>query len=367
MEEASRYTTPPLCSLFFLGKRDLSSSYSTPSGLDGALAEGFGFSGKELGAVEEVIEVSSKREIQEALEEGEEAGTLSWSSSCLAKFSRCIGMLTEGFKGEILTLLKRMKERKDQKGKLDGRKRKNWSHQGANDSDKRKVIKALIKKNNVDLVCLQETKIQGMSRGLVRSLGVGRFLEWGAVDSRGAAGVIVVFWDNRVLELVNLETGVFSMSCQSGESLNSNMRRISEVIEDLELKDLPLLGGPFTWSGGWRRSNKRPSSLFRFENMRLKVEGFKDLLKMWWEGDNFSGSLSFILVAKLKALKSKLKEWNRDVFGRVEAGKDLALNQFETLDALALKVPFTEEVFGALLGCSGDKAPEPDDFSMAFW
>ena len=85
---------------------------------------------------------------------------------------------------------------------------------GANDSDKRKVIKALIKKNNVDLVCLQETKIQGMSRGLVRSLGVGRFSEWGAVDSRGAAGVIVVFWDNRVLELVNLETGVFSMSCQ---------------------------------------------------------------------------------------------------------------------------------------------------------
>ena len=91
---------------------------------DGGEAEGFGFSGKELGAVEEVIEVSSKREIQEALEEGEEAGTLSWSSSCLAKFSRCIGMLTEGFKGEILTLLKRMKERKDQKGKLDGRKRK---------------------------------------------------------------------------------------------------------------------------------------------------------------------------------------------------------------------------------------------------
>ena len=42
----------------------------------------------------------------------------------MAKFSRCIGMLTEWFKGEILTLLKRMKERKDQKGKLDGRKKK---------------------------------------------------------------------------------------------------------------------------------------------------------------------------------------------------------------------------------------------------
>ena len=26
-----------------------------------------------------------------------------------------------------------------------------------------------------------------------------------------------------------------------------------------------------------------------------------------------------------------------------------------------------DEVFGALLGCSGDKAPRPDGFSMAFW
>ena len=47
----------------------------------------------------------------------------------------------------------------------------------ANNIDKRKVIKALIKKNKVDLVCLQETKIQEMSRGLVRSLGVERFLD----------------------------------------------------------------------------------------------------------------------------------------------------------------------------------------------
>ena len=35
-----------------------------------------------------------------------------------------------------------------------------------------------------------------------------------------------------------------------GGSLNSNMRTFSEVIEDLELKDLPLVGGPFTWNGG---------------------------------------------------------------------------------------------------------------------
>ncbi|WKA05074.1 hypothetical protein VitviT2T_023059 [Vitis vinifera] len=40
----------------------------------------------------------------------------------------------------------------------------------------------------------------------------------------------------------------------------------------------------------------------------------------------------------------------------------------ETLDALALEVSFMEEkVFGALLGCNGDKAPGPKSFSMTFW
>ena len=38
------------------------------------------------------------------------------------------------------------------------------------------------------------------------------------------------------------------------------------------------------------------------------------------------------------------------------------------MDACALEVRFTEEeVFDALLGCSGDKAPGPDGFSMACW
>ena len=52
-----------------------------------------------------------------------------------------------------------------------------WNVRGANNCDKRKVIKALIKKNMVDLICLQETKIQEMTRGIIQSLGVERFLE----------------------------------------------------------------------------------------------------------------------------------------------------------------------------------------------
>ena len=73
------------------------------------------------------------------------------------------------------------------------------------------MIKALIKDQNMDLVCLQETKMQEMSERIVRSLGVGRCLEWGAVCLRGAFGGVLVFWDNRVLQLLEAEVGTFSV------------------------------------------------------------------------------------------------------------------------------------------------------------
>ena len=50
-----------------------------------------------------------------------------------------------------------------------------------------------------------------MDNSIVRSLGVGRFLDWGAVNAEGASGGIMVFWDKRSLELVDLEIGLFSV------------------------------------------------------------------------------------------------------------------------------------------------------------
>ena len=69
-----------------------------------------------------------------------------------------------------------------------------WNVRWANDNDKRKVINALIKAQKVDLICLQETKMQEMSKRIVKSLGVGRCLDWGAINSRGASGGVLVFF-----------------------------------------------------------------------------------------------------------------------------------------------------------------------------
>ena len=70
---------------------------------------------------------------------------------------------------------------------------------GANDKDKRKVIKAFLKSNKVDLVYSQETQILEMTGGVVLSLGASRFSKWETLNFEGASGGGVVFWDNKVL------------------------------------------------------------------------------------------------------------------------------------------------------------------------
>ena len=50
-------------------------------------------------------------------------------------------------------------------------------------------------------------------------------------------------------------------------------------------------------------------------------------------GVRFNGSASFILAEKIKVLKVKLKEWNRDSFGKIELRKNAALEQVQFWDA----------------------------------
>ena len=51
------------------------------------------------------------------------------------------------------------------------------------------MIKSFVKMQRVDVVCLQETKLKEVSKQMIRELGVGRFLEWVAVNAEGASGV----------------------------------------------------------------------------------------------------------------------------------------------------------------------------------
>ena len=75
---------------------------------------------------------------------------------------------------------------------------------------------------------------------------------------------------------------------------------------------------------------------------------------MWWVGLNFSGSASFVLAAKLKALKLLLKDWNRLEFGKVEVNKAMALNQVDFWDKVELTRPLSVQEVDARSGAKED-------------
>ena len=74
-------------------------------------------------------------------------------------------------------------------------------------------------------------------------------------------------------------------------------------------------------------------SAFKFENMWLKEEGFVERVWQWCNGYCFSGSPSFILVRKLKALKKDLKKWNKEEFEDLAFRKKCLLSELLGLDA----------------------------------
>ncbi|XP_030929714.1 uncharacterized protein LOC115955640 [Quercus lobata] len=214
-----------------------------------------------------------------------------------------------------------------------------WNVRGLNDFQKRLVVRNLLREWKCDVICLQETKIASIDRQLVCSIWGCLYVDWVALDADQTAGGVLIMWDRRVLEklevldeLVGIQQywnihwccfGDFNIvrfpSERRGASrLTPAMEKFSEFIEDLNLIDLSLEGGSYTWSSGtnqpsmsridralvshdWKQHFQdvtqwilprsvldhfpilleaggmaRGKSPFRFENMWLKSDGFVD-------------------------------------------------------------------------------------------
>ena len=180
-----------------------------------------------------------------------------------------------------------------------------WNVRGLNSTARHDSVRTLVDSSQADIVCIQETKISAMpQRTLLSALG-SDFADFVAAPSVGASGGILVAWrwhvklsviwrgdnysvsvqfsqesgqtwwltcvygpqgnDEKILFLQErrdiraaclgpwMVAGDFNLIYKDKDKNNSNlnramMGRFRKLINDLALKELPLLGRKYTWS-----------------------------------------------------------------------------------------------------------------------
>ncbi|RVX23795.1 LINE-1 reverse transcriptase-like [Vitis vinifera] len=252
--------------------------------------------------------------------------------SDLAKFSKFLGFSTEGLEKDIMDFLVKIRKRRErvhsktllEKSKFERELKRlecSINYEGGK------------KQNGGE----QETKIQTLSEGLVRSLGSGRWSNWVALDALGSIGGMLVCWDKRpfskkdrdcLWEELGAIRGLWEdPGCLGGDfnvilsqrersrqgRLTGAMRSFAQTVDELELLDLSMQGGVSLGVGGIEVRERA----------------------------------SFRLASKLKVLKQKIKVWSREVFGRLEVNKNSALQQLEYWDGVeserSLSIAETEQ------------------------
>ena len=175
-----------------------------------------------------------------------------------------------------------------------------WNVRGANNAEKRKLMKAYLRRKKVNLVYFQETKLKEVTCGIIRSLAVGRFVEWVASNAKGASGGILILWDSRVLQLIEVEESSYSLSGKFqnieddftwifsgvyGPTSNENRELLCEELGAIR----GLWGEPWCIGGDFNvirfpnernREGRTSSSMRRFSHIIDELE-LKDVPHQW--------------------------------------------------------------------------------------
>ena len=88
-----------------------------------------------------------------------------------------------------------------------------WNVNGLNNLKKRGILRNWLCKWKVDVVCLQETKLDTVDCRIIQSIWSNHFIAWVALDAVNTAGGVLLLWDKQMLELVDYSVGQVSVSC----------------------------------------------------------------------------------------------------------------------------------------------------------
>ncbi|KAG6628599.1 hypothetical protein CIPAW_14G024500, partial [Carya illinoinensis] len=70
-----------------------------------------------------------------------------------------------------------------------------WNVRGLHEHNKRFQVRNLLRQWKGDIVCLQETKLEVITRKLVQSLWRGQHIGWSYFPSKGASEGILIMFD----------------------------------------------------------------------------------------------------------------------------------------------------------------------------
>ena len=121
-----------------------------------------------------------------------------------------------------------------------------WNVRGLNEQDKRLWVRNLIRKWKANIVCLQETKLELINKGVICSLWGGQHVDWLYLCSMGASGGVLLMWDNRVVDKVEEAVGHFFVSCKFKNVVDHFVWAFTGVY-GLNSDSVSLLGGVI-WS-----------------------------------------------------------------------------------------------------------------------
>ncbi|XP_050277756.1 uncharacterized protein LOC126719218 [Quercus robur] len=312
-----------------------------------------------------------------------------WFQSRFKGFDCFLGTSLKGLENQATTFLLAVEFELHRRAASEKKSRdlKSSGMKGLNEAGKRLQIRNLLRAWRPDIVYLQETKLEWITRGVVKSIWSCPYVNWLYLGSEGASGGIVLMWDRRAMEKVEEAVGRFSVSCRFkniGDQFawafiglygpNSNKRRrkmweeligliswwdvpwclggdfniirfpserlgattstramyeFSDFISLYGLMDILMEGGLYTWS-----NNSSASRIDRFLFSSLLADHFtlfaqRRLPKASYV---FQGKPSFILAKKLAALKLDIKKWNEIKFGNVTLKKQLLWKKLNDLD-----------------------------------
>ena len=152
---------------------------------------------------------------------------------------------------------------------------------GLHEQEKRLRIRNLLKVWKADIVCLQETKLELITRPIVKSLWSCHHVDWLFLGSMGASRGILLMWDRRVVEKLDEAVGHFSVSCKFRKVTNQQEWAFSGVYglnanNERRLMWDELSGINHWWEVPWCVGGD--FNVIRFPSERLGATGYSSAM-----------------------------------------------------------------------------------------